>query len=43
MAGMTGANVLGKQDLDFHCNRPFVYVIYEASSGTVFFIGTFRG
>ena len=43
MAGMTGANVLGKQDLDFHCNRPFVYVIYEASSGTVFFIGTYRG
>ena len=28
---------------DFHANRPFVYVIQEASSGAIFFIGTFRG
>lgn len=28
---------------DFHAYRPFVYVIQEASSGAVFFIGTFRG
>ena len=30
-------------DADFHCNRPFVYVVQEASSGAIFFIGTFRG
>ncbi len=29
--------------IDFHCNRPFVYVIQEYSSGVVFFVGTFRG
>lgn len=28
---------------DFHANRPFVYVIQEASSGAIFFIGSFRG
>jgi serpin B len=28
---------------EFHANRPFVYVIQEASSGAIFFIGTFRG
>ena len=28
---------------DFHANRPFVYVIQEASSGAIFFIGTFLG
>ena len=27
----------------FHCNRPFVYLIQEESSGAVFFIGTYRG
>ena len=27
----------------FFANRPFVYLIREASSGTVFFIGTFKG
>ena len=31
------------EPINFHCDRPFVYVIYEASSGTVFFIGTYRG
>lgn len=29
--------------IDFHCDRPFVYVIQEYSSGVVFFVGTFRG
>jgi serpin B len=29
--------------IDFHANRPFVYIIREASSGAVFFIGTYRG
>jgi len=27
----------------FHAVRPFVYIIREASSGVVFFIGTFQG
>ena len=29
--------------IDFHADRPFVYVIHEISSGATFFIGTFRG
>lgn len=29
--------------VDFHANRPFVYIIREASSGAVFFIGTYNG
>ena len=28
---------------DFHANRPFVYVIEEAGSGIIFFMGTYRG
>ena len=28
---------------DFHANRPFVYVISEASSGTLLFVGKFTG
>ena len=31
------------EKIDFHCDRPFVYVIQEYSSGVVFFVGTFRG
>ena len=27
----------------FHATRPFVYLIQEASSGAIFFIGTFKG
>lgn len=30
-------------NVDFHANRPFVYVIQEASTGVVFFLGTYRG
>lgn len=29
--------------VDFHATRPFVYLIQEISSGSVFFIGTYRG
>ena len=29
--------------IDFHCNRPFVYFVQEASTGAIFFIGTYRG
>ena len=27
----------------FHANRPFIYVIQEASSGVILFIGKFTG
>jgi serpin B len=27
----------------FHANRPFVYVISEASSGVILFVGKFTG
>ena len=27
----------------FHANRPFVYVIREASSGAILFVGKFTG
>lgn len=36
-AGITGDKVY------FHANTPFVYMIREASSGAVFFIGTYQG
>lgn len=29
--------------IDFHATRPFVYLIQEASSGAIFFIGTYQG
>ncbi|MBQ9473469.1 MAG: serpin family protein [Bacteroidales bacterium] len=32
-----------EQPVTFHANRPFVYVIREASSGVVFFVGKFTG
>ena len=34
---------ISSMNIDFHCDRPFVYVIQEASSGTIFFLGTYRG
>lgn len=41
------ANMSGPQEkpmnVDFHANRPFVYVIHEYSSGVIFFLGTYRG
>ena len=30
-------------NIDFHCDHPFVYVIQEASSGVIFFLGSYRG
>jgi serpin B len=27
----------------FHADHPFVYLIQEASSGAIFFIGTYQG
>ena len=29
--------------VDFHANRPFLYIISEQSSGTIFFIGQYMG
>lgn len=40
---MLGANMSSLKEVTFHANRPFVYIIREASSGAVFFIGTYRG
>ena len=33
----------GMQIPQFYANRPFIYLIQEASSGAVFFIGTYQG
>ena len=40
--GYTDAGILGDK-VYFHANTPFVYMIREASSGAVFFIGTYQG
>ena len=29
--------------VEFHANRPFLYVITEQSTGTIFFIGQYTG
>ena len=31
------------EEREFHATRPFVYVVQEASSGAVLFVGVFRG
>lgn len=36
-------NTGGKKIMQFHATRPFVYLIQEATSGAVFFIGTYYG
>ena len=44
VAMMCGANIYMIPDKgNFHADRPFVYIIQEASSGAIFFIGTFQG
>lgn len=42
MAGMAGDYVPDDR-VEFHANRPFLYVISEQSTGTIFFIGSYRG
>ena len=42
VAMMLGSNLID-QTAEFHADRPFVYLIQEASSNVIFFIGTFRG
>ena len=46
VAGMDLATAVGPQEYPkatFHANRPFVYVISEASSGVILFVGKFTG
>lgn len=48
LAAITTAQMEGALDItdntaDFYANRPFVYVVEEASSGIIFFIGTYQG
>ena len=39
-----GAEVSGMpQQVEFHANRPFFYIISEQSTGTIFFIGQYMG
>ena len=40
--GDTDVGIIGDK-VYFHANTPFVYMIREASSGAVFFIGTYQG
>ena len=41
--GYATANIDRPLYVDFHANRPFVYVIQEASTGAIFFIGKYEG
>lgn len=43
VAGMENTAVEEFPKADFHANRPFVYVISEASSGVILFVGKFNG
>jgi serpin B len=46
VAGMDNTTAVGPQEYPkatFHANRPFVYVISEASSGVILFVGKFTG
>lgn len=43
VAGMLNTAVEEFPKADFHANRPFVYVIGEASSGVILFVGKFNG
>ena len=46
VAGMYVTTAVGPQEYPkatFHANRPFVYVISEASSGVILFVGKFTG
>ena len=38
-----GPNIVEYPKATFHANRPFVYVIQEASSGVILFVGKFTG
>ena len=40
---MSAGGSEGGRDMYFHADTPFVYMIREASSGVIFFIGTYQG
>ena len=40
---LTEAGPTELSKVDFHANRPFVYAVYEASSGVLLFVGRFSG
>lgn len=40
---MFGADFQDYKNLTFHANHSFVYIIEEASTGAIFFIGTYNG
>jgi serpin B len=39
----TGIHVGEPPVVEFHCDRPFLYVITEVSSGAIYFIGQYTG
>ena len=43
VAGADIADLFLGEKVCFYANTPFVYMIREASSGAVFFIGTYQG
>ena len=43
VAGMSEKALFSNSKATFHANRPFVYVIQEASSGVILFVGKFTG
>lgn len=44
VSGAAGGSSNDKlQEVDFHCDHPFVYFIKESSSDIIFFIGVYRG
>ena len=36
---MDGAGIITGDPVEFHADRPFIYLIQESSSGAVFFVG----
>ena len=43
VAGMNATSLGPEKSVEFHANRPFVYLIQEWSTNAIFFIGTFYG
>jgi serpin B len=43
-AGVLGATaVMPNRVIQFHCDRPFIYLITEAATGSILFAGEFTG
>lgn len=43
MAGFVFTSIEPYQNIDFHATRPFLYLIVEESTRSIFFIGTYQG